>query len=198
MPRSRMFDEDALLDAAVEVFWANGYRAASLADLSARTGVANGSLYQAFGSKWVLFLAVYRRYCARRVAVVAGVFDEKRDGIEQTVNAYFDAIVDDCTSHPDRRGCLMLNTISEFGTNTEIAAISAETVDQMEAAVSQALSGVTPLEGFEPAEIAASAAHIVALSQALIQLSRMGRDDKDLRRIGTRAAAAIQRQLLAA
>ncbi|RFA15551.1 hypothetical protein B7R22_06925 [Subtercola boreus] len=197
MPRSRMFDEDTLLDAAVELFWVHGYRAASLADLSARTGVANGSLYQAFGSKWVLFLAVYHRYCARRVAVVARVFDEKRDGIEQTVNAYFDAIVDDCASHPDRRGCLMLNTISEFGTNTEIAAISTETVDQMEAAVFRGLSGVTA-QGFEPAEIAASAAHIVALSQALIQLSRMGRDDKDLRRIGTRAAASIQRQLLAA
>ncbi|WP_172582251.1 TetR/AcrR family transcriptional regulator [Subtercola boreus] len=192
-----MFDEDTLLDAAVELFWVHGYRAASLADLSARTGVANGSLYQAFGSKWVLFLAVYHRYCARRVAVVARVFDEKRDGIEQTVNAYFDAIVDDCASHPDRRGCLMLNTISEFGTNTEIAAISTETVDQMEAAVFRGLSGVTA-QGFEPAEIAASAAHIVALSQALIQLSRMGRDDKDLRRIGTRAAASIQRQLLAA
>ena len=197
MPRPRTFDEDVLLDAAIELFWVHGYQGASLADLSAETGVTNGSLYQAYGSKWALFLVAYRRYCGRRLAVVTGVFDEERVGIEDTLNAYFDAIVDDCLAHPDRRGCLMLNTISELGTDADIATISAQTVDAMEAAVAGALMRAAP-RATEPAMIAASAAQAVALSQALIQLSRMGREPADLRRIGGQAAASTQRLLQAA
>lgn len=197
MGRARAFDEAALLDAAIEVFWVRGYRAASLAEVSAASGVANGSLYQAFGSKRELFLAAYRRYCTRRAAVVESVFVVPRPGLEETVAAYFDAIVDDCLSHPDRRGCLMLNTVSELGTDPEIAAISTRTVDAMEAAVARALGTAAP-RPLDPAELALSAAEIVALSQALIQLSRMGRDPEALRSLGHRAAVSAEQVLRAA
>ncbi|SDZ43493.1 TetR/AcrR family transcriptional regulator [Herbiconiux ginsengi] len=195
MPRTRAYDEEALLDAAIELFWVHGYRAASLTELTAETGVTNGSLYQAYGSKWVLFLAAYRRYCARRVALVAGVFDAERTGVEETVAAYFDAIVDDCLSHTDHRGCLMLNTISELGADDDIAQISGATIDAMEAAVARALGDVVPATTSKH-DIDVSAAHAVALSQALIQLSRIGRDPRELRLIGRQAAASTQRTLL--
>ncbi|MCS5713274.1 TetR/AcrR family transcriptional regulator [Herbiconiux sp. CPCC 205716] len=197
MGRSRSFDEAMLLDAAIEVFWVRGYRATSLAEVSAASGVANGSLYQAFGSKRELFLAAYRRYCAQRAAVVESVFTVPYDGVQTTVGAYFDAIVDDCLSHPDRRGCLMLNTVSELGTDPDVARISSRTVDAMGASVARALGEVAP-PSVDDAELALSAAQIVALSQALIQLSRMGRDAEELRRMGSRAAASAERVLQAA
>ncbi len=197
MARPRAFDEDLLLDAAVELFWARGYRAASLTALSTETGVTNGSLYQAYGSKWTLFLAAYRRYCATRVETVASAFADKHADVEQTVRAYLDAIVDDCLAHPDRRGCLMLNTVSEYGTDAEVMKISTETVDAMEAVVARAIASVTA-PNTEPAEIADAAAHVVAVSQAMIQLSRMGRDAAELRRIGNVAAESTQRLLHAA
>ncbi|NQX33568.1 TetR/AcrR family transcriptional regulator [Herbiconiux sp. VKM Ac-2851] len=197
MGRARAFDEAALLDAAIEVFWVRGYRAAFLSEVSAASGVTNGSLYQAFGSKRGLFLAAYRRYCVRRAAVVESVFLVPHAGVREAVAAYFDTIVDDCLSHPDRRGCLMLNTVSELGTDTEIAAISSRTVDAMEAAVARALGTVAP-RSLDPGELALSAAQIVALSQALIQLSRMGRDPEELRRMGRRAASTAERVLQAA
>ncbi|MBF4573426.1 TetR/AcrR family transcriptional regulator [Herbiconiux sp. VKM Ac-1786] len=197
MGRARAFDEAALLDAAIEVFWVRGYRSASLTEVSAASGVTNGSLYQAFGSKRELFLAAYRRYCARRAAVVESVFLVPHAGVQETVAAYFDTIVDDCLAHPDRRGCLMLNTVSELGTDGEIAGISSRTVDAMEAAVARALGAVAP-RSLDPGELALSAAQIVALSQALIQLSRMGRDPEELRRMGRRAARSAERVLRAA
>jgi TetR/AcrR family transcriptional repressor of nem operon len=187
MPRTRAFDEEALLDAAIELFWTRGYRAASLTDLSAETGVTNGSLYQAYGSKWALFLIAYRRYCAARVATVSEAVVDGSGGIEPTVMAFFDAIIDDCLSHPDRRGCLMLNTVSELGTDPEIARISTETVDAMETAVARAIASASPPTTTR-AQIAGSAAHVVAVSQAMIQLSRMGRKAAELRRIGSVAA----------
>jgi len=197
MPRSRKFDENSLLDAAIELFWVHGYAATSLAQVSTATGVTNGSLYQAYGSKRALFLAAYRKYCAQRVAIVADVFTRERPGIEQAVTAYFDAIVANCAAHADRRGCLMLNTISELGTDPDIADISSATVDAMEDAVAEGLCRVVPRSA-DAADITVSAAQIVALSQALIQLSRMGRDHAALRRIGAQSAAATERLLQAA
>ena len=196
MPRPRAFDEPHLIDAAIELFWAKGYRAVSLADLTSQTGVTNGSLYQAYGNKWGLFLVAFGVYCERRVAVVTSAFDEQRDGVGETLRAYFDAIVDDCLAHPDRRGCLMLNTISEFGTNAAVAEISTKTVDAMERAVQQALARVAPRHASN-ADVAASSAQTVALSQALILLSRIGRDHEDLRTIGRNAASATEMALLA-
>jgi TetR/AcrR family transcriptional repressor of nem operon len=197
MPRPRAFDESRLIDAAVELFWAKGYTRASLGDLTAQTGVTNGSLYQAFGTKWGLFLTAYRVYCDRRAAVVAEALGQQRSGIDETLSAYFDAIVDDCAAHPDRRGCLMLNTISEFGTNDDVAAISTQTMAAMEHSVSRALRRVAP-PAVGDAEIDLFASQTVALSQALIQLSRVGRHPADLRRMGRSAAAATQIALLAA
>ncbi|HXH34123.1 MAG TPA: TetR/AcrR family transcriptional regulator [Plantibacter sp.] len=197
MPRPRAFDEASLLDAAIELFWVSGYRVTSLAEVSTTSGVTNGSLYQAYGSKRALFLAAYRRYCERRVATVAGVFVDGRDGVEQTVNAYFEAIVEECLSYPDRRGCLMLNTISELGSDEEVGRITTATIDAMEAAVGDALRRVAPASS-DPEVIAVSAAQTVALSQALIHLSRAGRDRGSLRRIGAQAATSTGRLLLAA
>ena len=196
MPRAREFDEDALMDAAIELFWVHGYRAASLTDLSGVTGVGNGSLYQAYGSKWSLFLTAFRLYCARRVELVQAALDGARGGTESTVVTFFDAIVDDCASYPDRRGCLMVNSISELGSDADVAAIASEAIRQMESAMEVSLAEAAGRPSSP--ELATTAAQVISLSQALIQLARVGRDDDDLRRIGRQTAAQISRSLHAA
>ncbi len=60
--RPRTFSVEAVLDAAVGVFWARGYAGASISDLTAATGLAPPSLYAAFGSKRGIFLAALDRY----------------------------------------------------------------------------------------------------------------------------------------
>ncbi|GAB3827448.1 TetR/AcrR family transcriptional regulator [Dactylosporangium cerinum] len=62
MGRPRGFDPDAVVDAAVEVFWRKGYEGASMADLCAATGLRPGSVYAAYGSKLGLFSAAVDRY----------------------------------------------------------------------------------------------------------------------------------------
>ncbi|KJE23819.1 transcriptional regulator, TetR family [Frankia torreyi] len=49
MARPRTFDEDQVVCAARDQFWATGYTATSLDDLTAATGLGRGSLYGAFG-----------------------------------------------------------------------------------------------------------------------------------------------------
>lgn len=61
MGRPRAFDEGELLDAAAAVFVVGGYEGTSIDDLVTSLNVHRGSIYQAFGSKRGLFLAVVRR-----------------------------------------------------------------------------------------------------------------------------------------
>ncbi len=60
MGRARSFDETTVLAAAGRAFLVAGYEGTSVDELVAETGILRGSIYQAFGSKRGLFLAVLR------------------------------------------------------------------------------------------------------------------------------------------
>jgi len=63
--RPREFDQDAVLRIAFDQFWRKGVRGASLSDIAREAAVQRGSLYNAFGSKEALFLAVLEAAYAR-------------------------------------------------------------------------------------------------------------------------------------
>lgn len=60
--RPRGFDEDSALDAAMRLFWEQGYDATGIADLTKAMGITPPSLYAAFGSKEELFRRAVDRY----------------------------------------------------------------------------------------------------------------------------------------
>ena len=64
MGRNRSFDEVTVLVAAGGAFLTAGYEGTSIDELVRATGLLRGSLYQAFGSKRGLFLAVLRQSAA--------------------------------------------------------------------------------------------------------------------------------------
>jgi AcrR family transcriptional regulator len=71
--RPRSFDRDAAIDAAMRLFWARGYEATSLAELTKALGIAPASLYAAFGSKEGLFYEAIRRYGEKHNCFDAGM-----------------------------------------------------------------------------------------------------------------------------
>lgn len=184
MARRREFDEHTLLDAATDVFWSRGYAATSVSDIAAASGVGTSSIYAAYGSKWGLFLTAFERYCADRVALVRAAVAAGDGSRRDVAERMLAAIVDDCAGQPDRRGCLMLNSIGELASeHPEVARISAETTGAMERAVRERLSGDPTADSL--------AAHIVALSQGLIQMSRLGVSERRLRGTARAATEAI-------
>ncbi|MEQ1942578.1 TetR/AcrR family transcriptional regulator [Mesorhizobium sp. VNQ89] len=62
--RPRAFDREAALGAATRLFWAKGYEATSIADLTQAMGIGSPSLYAAFGSKEALYAEALDYYRA--------------------------------------------------------------------------------------------------------------------------------------
>lgn len=188
MARRREFDEDQLIAQATQVFWSRGYAATSLQEIARRSGVGTSSIYAAYGNKWALFLVAFERYCAERIALVrAAVSDEgsRRD----VATRFLTAIAVDCAGQPDRRGCLMLNSLGELGSeHPEIRMIASRTNAAMEQAVRSRLPRGKSDDDTDASSLAAT---LVAFSQGLIAVSRLGADDERLHRMAALAGSAV-------
>jgi AcrR family transcriptional regulator len=110
--RPRGFDETAVLDTAVDVFWRSGYAHASIADISVATGLAPSSLYNAYGSKLNLFASALDRYIDGNIGQVLEPLEHGSAGLAD-VDAFFEQLA--ARGGPSRPpGCLAANTIGEF------------------------------------------------------------------------------------
>ncbi|WP_433193762.1 TetR/AcrR family transcriptional regulator [Nocardia sp. CA-107356] len=173
MGRPRQFDESKLLDAAIELFWSNGFDDTSVEDVSLVAGVGNGSIYAAYSSKRGLFLAAFERYCERRATFVCETVLAAPGSARMATRTLLRAMVEDCVAQPDRRGCLMINSIAALsGRIPEVAELAARTGAAMERGVAERLSSCAP-DGAS-AEVATLSAHIIVTAQGLILWSRMG------------------------
>ncbi|MEU2506995.1 TetR family transcriptional regulator [Streptomyces sp. NPDC007863] len=66
MARTKEFDPEAALQAALDLFWARGYEATSMADLVEHLGIGRASIYATFGNKHELYLKAMDRYLETR------------------------------------------------------------------------------------------------------------------------------------
>lgn len=104
--RPRAFDMEGVLEAAMRLFWEQGYEATSLARLREATGLSSASLYGAFGSKQGLFERAVERYLAgpgRVTDVIDDTSLSPREAVARMLHASIDMQTD--TSHP--LGCLV-------------------------------------------------------------------------------------------
>src|SRR6188474_2484746 len=82
-----------LLEAAQEVFVAQGYHAAAMDDIAERAGVSKPVLYQHFPGKLELYLALLDTHCDAIVAKVRSAMlatPDNKERVTGAVRAYFD------------------------------------------------------------------------------------------------------------
>jgi AcrR family transcriptional regulator len=171
--RPRSFDSDEALDAAIAVFWAKGYDATSLDDLSAAMGMGRPSIYRAFGSKEELFLKALTRY-RETVGRGQAAALQAAGTVQEAITSFLDATVDYVTADPDRRGCLIASIAvvvdqdapREFAASA-IAGIEADVAARLTRAVGE---GELP-EGFD---VAAGARRAADGMLALATRARLG------------------------
>ena len=108
--RPREFDRDVALEAAMRLFWRQGYEATSVDDLLETTGIQRGSLYAAFGDKHSLYLEALRAYIDR----TGGMFVEKLSGDPPLAKLRgFMRHMATKAEESDGNGCLLINALAE-------------------------------------------------------------------------------------
>lgn len=93
LPRSARRHQ--LLQAAQQVFVAQGYHAAAMDDIAERAGVSKPVLYQHFPGKLDLYLALLDEHCDKLVAAVRSALDSTTDNkqrVAATITAYFEFV----------------------------------------------------------------------------------------------------------
>lgn len=133
--RPKEYDDDVVIDAAMDVFWTHGYEASSTQELCERTGLGRGSLYHAFGSKQNLYEQALRRYqelgIKAQTEILAGPGSAK-----ERLRALLQWGVDGDLDPAQRRSCMALFSVMERSSKDPvIEQINRAYVNKLEAAL---------------------------------------------------------------
>ena len=137
MARSKEFDPDAAVSAAMELFWLKGYEATSIQDLVEHLGIGRQSLYATFGSKHGLYLQALDRY---RESQAAGLVDalSTADPVMPAVRRLLESLAH--RGRRARRGCFMVNSAMELlPQDKAVQRRAAATFSQIEEALVEAI-----------------------------------------------------------
>jgi TetR/AcrR family transcriptional repressor of nem operon len=114
MPRSKTYDDDLVLEKAMNVFWVHGYEATSVRLLEKEMGINQFSIYSSFKNKKNLFINALRKY---REFVIINRFQpllQEGAGLAELKIFLKNATIGR-HSIDDKRGCLVVNTAGELG-----------------------------------------------------------------------------------
>jgi TetR/AcrR family transcriptional repressor of nem operon len=181
MPRPRAFDEESVLDNAMNIFWSKGFEATSIQDLVEQTGLNRASMYASFGDKKALFLRVLDHYCQKisteRFADLRTIEDGRR-AIEKT----FHDAAKTGSGEGRHKGCLMVNSGMELAPHDpETAAIAHQAFRRAEDIFAGALKRAVE-QGTVPKDknIRALARFLAGSFQGVQLMARRGADRETL------------------
>lgn len=135
MARTKVFDEELVLNKAVNLFWRNGYNGTSAQDLVDELGISRSSLYDTYGDKYQLFKNALLQYRKAFSGAMIEMIDKSTD-FEQTVKDIFQYVVSDSLQEQFSKGCFMVNSTIELAPhNAEIAEIVNDNMQDIEDAL---------------------------------------------------------------
>ncbi len=112
MARPREFDETAVLEAAMNCFWEQGFEQTSVRDLTERMGITGASLYNAFGDKRSLYHQAFIYYLAQTVQDRVARLEKLPPAL--AIRTFFDEIIERSVDDEQRRGCMLVNAALEL------------------------------------------------------------------------------------
>ncbi|MEU2675299.1 TetR family transcriptional regulator [Streptomyces sp. NPDC007107] len=122
MARTKEFDPDAALQAALELFWRRGYEATSMADLVEHLGIGRASIYATFGNKHELYLKAMDRYSEGCDPFIMAELSQPGPALP-AVRALVRRFAAEAAAPEGRlNGCLITNTASELAPHDPDAA----------------------------------------------------------------------------
>lgn len=136
--RPKAFDEEEVLERAMDVFWLRGYQGTATAELLKRMGIGRQSMYDTFGSKRDLFLRTILHYRDTRLKEALATLDRPQSPLQNVADVlrYFERLAQDKES----KGCFVANSLVEVNTHDEeIVALLKETLGALEDGILKAL-----------------------------------------------------------
>jgi TetR/AcrR family transcriptional repressor of nem operon len=112
MARTKEFDPDSALRAALNLFWRQGYEATSLQDLVDHLGIGRASIYATFGSKHELYVRALDRYTQELGGRSAHLLSGSGPALPG-VRGFLESLAVEALEDPDRKGCFVTNTAVE-------------------------------------------------------------------------------------
>jgi TetR/AcrR family transcriptional repressor of nem operon len=113
MPRVKTFNEQEILEKAMELFWEKGYAATSIQDLVNYLGINRASLYDTYGGKREIFkkaFSLYRDTNTQRIAMFLESQPHIKTGFRKLLNASIEQNLKDNA----RKGCFVVNITAEL------------------------------------------------------------------------------------
>ncbi|KZB69778.1 TetR/AcrR family transcriptional regulator [Thalassospira sp. MCCC 1A02491] len=181
MARPRGFDEESVLDNAMNIFWSKGFESTSVQDLVEETGLNRASMYASFGDKKALFLRVLDHYSQKISSERFANLREIEDGREAIEKTFRDTAKTGC-AEGKHKGCLIVNSGMELAPHDpETAAIAHQAFRRVEDMFAAALSrGIKHGTISKDKNIRALARFLAGSIQGVQLMSRRGADRETL------------------
>jgi TetR/AcrR family transcriptional repressor of nem operon len=193
MARLKDFDEERVLDRAVDCFWQHGYGATTVRDLANAMKIGGASLYNAYGDKRALFERSLERYANRsmrdRIARMEAEHKPK-----EAIRAFIAEIVDRSLKDPDRKGCLLINSALDVAPHdAEIGTVVAGYLDELRAFFRRNIEAAQRA-GQVPKSVDAEevSGHLLGVVAGIRVLARTGARRKALESVARPALALLE------
>jgi TetR/AcrR family transcriptional repressor of nem operon len=134
MARTKDFDEQEVLDKAVELFWRKGYNATSMQDLVDELGISRSSLYDTFGDKHALFMTALERYRVEGSERLRSIMESPLPARE-IIKKLLEVTAGELFNDQQHKGCFMVNAEVEVAPHDkEVNQVVCENDQQVEEA----------------------------------------------------------------
>jgi TetR/AcrR family transcriptional regulator, transcriptional repressor for nem operon len=130
MARLPGFNENEVLDKAVDLFWQKGYSDTSAGDLVKCLSLSRSSIYNTFKDKRCLFIKALQRYRNQQSNALLEFLHDREPNAE-TFQLLLEHVADSSLTAANR-GCLMANTASEMGwADKEIQKVVTDNINEV-------------------------------------------------------------------
>ncbi len=179
MARTKVFDEEEVLNKALNLFWEKGYNGTSAQELVDGLGISRSSLYDTYGDKYQLFKNSLLQYRKKFAGAMIEMIDGSND-FEKTLKEVFHYVVTESLQEKFSKGCFMVNSSVELAPhNLEIAEIVNDNMQDIEDALFRLIKKGQDVEQFSKSHTARSLARFVFNTISGLRVaSKSGADKK--------------------
>ncbi len=192
MARTKNFDQNEVLQRALELFWSKGYNATSIQDLVDHLGVNRASLYGTWGDKHSLYLETLKLYRKGASTWLLELVRSERPA-KQIVEEFLNYAIVESEIEQTNNGCYLVNSATELAnTDKEVSAL----VNDNKETVVKVLTAIIE-EGKEEGEITSLrssedlATYIFSIVSGLRVMRQTGMSTKELRKIAEIALSTL-------